>query len=773
MSTTPTNLPVPSESPRDLKFNAGKIDEFVTSLAQQYIDRFGHAHYTIEGLKQLTLQQIYNLGWNLAGSFQDGGTVTSAGDLLQDESTNIWYRWDDLETLPKTVPPGSTPDSSGGTGDGKWQAVDVADVLRKDLAKPTGANLSGFRMTTVGGRLSTEVFITDFGGGESVADNLTAFNAAKAAAGTGGMITIPRNADGIYDLSAFPDMTGVVLNPDVGVVLRGPASNNAVNPGIVTTRDYRVYFNAGDPKDYYIDMRANVHAGSKGANKSLWLNEDDISDARPLPVDASTILVKQVQLGISDTFTNVSPAGRSASSLFLQPPIGGNTQLGVVQAVPGTELKVGVNNVPDNGGEIAVGLIATGGYMVLRGYPSNGSWSRSIKWEGQPSQDIAVVPDGGGTATYSPSNNLITVRCISPIRAQILINGVSVVDFQVPSFAGSLQWVGVGATSIASVSGSNFTGWYLRKFKVSSSPRSQVLGIIGDSISDGAVDGAWPVWAAEALDGSLGIRINRIENRAISGQTLDQQIANLAANPFVDASVVAIFIGTNDIQGGNTLSAFQASMTTLLNTLQSQGRQSVLIIPPQWYLQSDTPSGSGGASTNSSKGGDIRAAIGRIAAEWGLQLVDMTTFTGPVNPGYLNSSFADPILRDNMHPTAYAYRLYGYEIARAIAAQVCPVVKIPSDWVYFTTFALGVTGNAEYRYTEDGVELRGKLESTSPFNGYSFTIPEGIRPTIPRRFIVWGNTGSVPMVVNTDGTVTVHNNPYSTQISLDGIILTN
>ncbi|HIC8602791.1 hypothetical protein [Citrobacter freundii] len=68
MSTTPTNQPVPSEKPQDLKFNAGKIDEFVTSMAQQYIDRFGHAHYTIEGLKQLVL----NLGWNPVGSFQGG-----------------------------------------------------------------------------------------------------------------------------------------------------------------------------------------------------------------------------------------------------------------------------------------------------------------------------------------------------------------------------------------------------------------------------------------------------------------------------------------------------------------------------------------------------------------------------------------------------------------------------------------------------------------------------------------------------------------------------
>lgn len=53
MATQPTNLPVPSKSLRDLKFNAGKIDEFVTSLVNTYVDRFGNAHYTIEGLRWL------------------------------------------------------------------------------------------------------------------------------------------------------------------------------------------------------------------------------------------------------------------------------------------------------------------------------------------------------------------------------------------------------------------------------------------------------------------------------------------------------------------------------------------------------------------------------------------------------------------------------------------------------------------------------------------------------------------------------------------------
>lgn len=650
------------------------------------------------------------------------------------------------------------------------------DQFRADLSQPDGSKLVGFNDTTVYDMLSksifNEVFITDFGGGESVVDNLPALNLAKTAVGPGGKIRFPKYGNGIYNFpSGFPDFSGFVVSPDDGIVMQGPATPNMAVSSIVTDNDYRVYFNAGDPKDYYIDIRSNFHIGSKGANKSLWLNQSNVVSNLPVQVDASVIPVKQFALGSGDNIINATPAGRSSSSLFLQPPSGGNTQMGVIPAVPGTELKVGVNNVPDNSGELAVGIIFTTGYAVVRGYPGSGSWSLTTKYTGQPYTDHAIVPDGGGTATYSASNNLFTIRSITPIRAQVLVNGVSIADIQITS--GSIQWLGVGATSIAAVSGSNFTGWYTQQFKVSASPRSQSLGIIGDSMSDGAVHGAWPAWCSEALDGSLGIRINSIENRSVSGQTLDQQIANLAANPFVNASVVAIFIGTNDIQGGNSLSAFQASLNSLLNTLNSEGRQQVLVIPPQWYLKSDTPSGSGGNSQNSNRGGDIRAAIGRIAADRGLQVVDLTCVTGPVNPGYLSSTFADSVLRDNVHPTAYAYRFLGYEIARGVAAQLCPVVKIPSDWVSFTTFASGVTGNAEYRYTEDGVELRGKLEFTSPFNGYSFTIPEGIRPTTPRRFIVWGNTGSVPMVVNTDGTVTVHNNPSSNQMSLDGIKLVN
>lgn len=49
MATTPTNKPIPSEDPRDLKFNAGKIDEEVNGSADYYTDRFGTQRLTNTG----------------------------------------------------------------------------------------------------------------------------------------------------------------------------------------------------------------------------------------------------------------------------------------------------------------------------------------------------------------------------------------------------------------------------------------------------------------------------------------------------------------------------------------------------------------------------------------------------------------------------------------------------------------------------------------------------------------------------------------------------
>lgn len=140
MATQPTDLPVPSESPRDLKFNAGKIDEFVTSLVNTYTDRFGNEHYTIEGLRWLAQQAIAQYGWIPFGTFQEGATLTLPNQILKDETDGEYYRWDGA--FPKSVPVGSIPDITGGVGVGAWVSIGDA-VLRTQLSNYDGFKLIG------------------------------------------------------------------------------------------------------------------------------------------------------------------------------------------------------------------------------------------------------------------------------------------------------------------------------------------------------------------------------------------------------------------------------------------------------------------------------------------------------------------------------------------------------------------------------------------------------------------------------------------------------
>lgn len=135
MATQPTNLPVPSESPRDLKFNAGKIDEFVTSEDHVYVDRFGNQHRTIAGINYDATQAMLNYGYITKKSFEIGATLDTPNTILQWESNGEYYRWDGDWSQPKVVPAGSTPDSTGGIGTGKWVGVGDAS-LRADLASP-------------------------------------------------------------------------------------------------------------------------------------------------------------------------------------------------------------------------------------------------------------------------------------------------------------------------------------------------------------------------------------------------------------------------------------------------------------------------------------------------------------------------------------------------------------------------------------------------------------------------------------------------------------
>ncbi|WP_368924713.1 M14 family zinc carboxypeptidase [Providencia sp. 1709051003] len=142
----PTQKPVPSSDIKDLFFNSGLLDIWATSLEHRYIDRFGNCHLTAAGMEWIfnelvtkfkieSEQALLAAGYAPAGTFQEGAEVVSRnGTVLWKlpDGDGEHYRWDG--DLPKQVPAGSTPQSTGGVGKGAWVSVGDA-TLRSELSK--------------------------------------------------------------------------------------------------------------------------------------------------------------------------------------------------------------------------------------------------------------------------------------------------------------------------------------------------------------------------------------------------------------------------------------------------------------------------------------------------------------------------------------------------------------------------------------------------------------------------------------------------------------
>ena len=250
MSTTPTNQPVPSEKPQDLKFNAGKIDEFITSMAQKYIDRFGGEHYTIEGLRWFAQQAIAAFGYITLDSFEDGNTLTLPNQVLRLEATGEYYRWDGV--FPKDVPAGSTPDSTGGIGTGAW--LDVGDaVLRSELAKENGSSLIGVGQST----LQTALYY--------------GFPEMYGAVGDGDTDDGPalqdcfnNHAVSILSEKTYASSTELIITP--GHSVKGAGKDKSIIKKI------------GSPTQFFVKVLGQSQVGYSGFNEDFMVNSQRLAD---------------------------------------------------------------------------------------------------------------------------------------------------------------------------------------------------------------------------------------------------------------------------------------------------------------------------------------------------------------------------------------------------------------------------------------------------------------------------------------------------------------
>ncbi|MDL4181167.1 tail spike protein [Salmonella enterica] len=138
MTTYNTGNPLGSAAAKDLYDNAENFDHLSNDQSnEKWPDRFGRERLTWHGIEKMSQEAISSFGYITLKSFQLGAPLpnnelTLPNQALQDETDGEYYRWDGV--FPKAVPAGSTPESTGGIGAGKWLSVGDA-AFREEANK--------------------------------------------------------------------------------------------------------------------------------------------------------------------------------------------------------------------------------------------------------------------------------------------------------------------------------------------------------------------------------------------------------------------------------------------------------------------------------------------------------------------------------------------------------------------------------------------------------------------------------------------------------------
>lgn len=135
-----TGNPIESADVRDMSDNAKNFDLFSISSEDSFQDRLGVARKTLTGA-------VRDIGIPIVGDFTTGCTVTSVAQGVQEIGGSV-YRW--KGSLPKIVPPSSTPSGTGGISpSGDW--VDVGDATVRASLISDGRSLE--EIATIESRL--------------------------------------------------------------------------------------------------------------------------------------------------------------------------------------------------------------------------------------------------------------------------------------------------------------------------------------------------------------------------------------------------------------------------------------------------------------------------------------------------------------------------------------------------------------------------------------------------------------------------------------------
>lgn len=725
-----------------------------------------------EALRRSYAEAGYSL---VDGSFETGGTLTTTTDALLNEKDGKAYSW--TGAFPKVVAPGTDPALPSS---GYVPRTDV--VLRAELAGDSGAAvvsgrgaITGQIKRTQADKNADEISICDFGGvddcdGDTTGtNNFTAVSSYFAYLNThGGAARFPKKGTGGYYINgnqSLADLSNVEIVADEGVYFVFDGSwTPLITKGIKCNRQIRIHIVSLD-YDFYIGPEQY----RKPSEVMPTLTQHDGTYEVPKAIAGTSFTGY-----LLDTVNGRDATSITVDSGSISIPFSATSQrkVAAVRARIGDE--VGFTALSAGTGSVCAGVLTANGYALVEQRLSDGTVTLN---KNTVLSGINYSDYGGIRNQFNAAG--IAVQIISDKKFSVLVNDVSVGTFD----AGSpITGIAIGATGTKST----LVVGDLYKVENASMCGSRPLRIIclGDSTSDPAIPCSQFDYMKQFL-ASAGCQVVEMNNLAVSGETSAQQLARFNAVGVSGYDYCIAQIGINDIQGGVSPSTYIANMEAIADRCTANGVTLIAGIPTLWYPRAEaTPFGQTGQDTANSQNGAIyRNRLRKsMAAKGHLVTTSPIRNQGLIVAKWLANAGMDPVLMDNIHPTAYGRMMMGLGSAMAIIGAQNPagyrtteIVTMPSRWK--SSFTAPVATIPQLMIRSGELTFIGTIDIPSvPANGTALlTIDKELINgtftylTVPCQSAS-GPVGMCSIVIDSSGVLSAYAVPVgTTNIVLDGV----
>ncbi|WP_080602741.1 GDSL-type esterase/lipase family protein [Aeromonas hydrophila] len=720
-------------------------DQIATALSEWMVSKNVN-------LRHIWERSIFDQGLTLvAGSFEEGATITSSTQAIWFETEGQCYTW--LGTIPSgglVIPPNSTPEDTGGISPaGNWLSVGLGTRQEMNIYTFKGAD--------------------DYDG----ATGTNNFNAVSAymthLRAVGGAARFPKTGTGVYFIDGFSeavDLSGIEMVVDEGVSFHIAGTwTELITKGLKVNRELPLRIGSQQYTFYH-----GMHQYRKPSEVMPSLLQTDGSVEIPETIQGSYFTGYRLE------------AGRAALSL--------SSTVDTVTVPLSATSQVGVAAIPCKiGDEIGCYCAATTGRLMFGVLTPNG---RSVVIQNLADQ-VTVLDKNGALSTINlptPYQNtrsqfnsaLMSVRMITNRKFSVHVNEVSLGVFDAGEPISAICFGADNRTSAVT-----FGGLFKLTNSRMSGARPLRLIALGDSTSDADVPCSQLDYMKQFL-ATAGCQVYELNNLAESGDTSTAQRARFEAVGISAYDICIAQLGINDIQGAIPVATFIANMEAIADRCNANGVKLIVGLPTTWYSAAEAaPYGQTGFDAhNDASAAPYKASLIRSMAAKGAMITSSPPkMQGVISAKWLSIAGADSVLMDNIHPTAYGRMMMGMGTAMAVMGAINPVsmrqsgaTTLPARWA--AAFATGATEFPSISIENGCLSFSGGLAITSiPANGTVLFNPDKELSNGRYQFFslpaqsAAGPVGFCNLAIDPNGQMTIYAVPAGTvRIPFDGVFIT-